>query len=629
MEFQTEQKQLMDIIIHSLYSHKEIFLRELISNACDAIDKVRFESLTNGDLLEGNDNWKIKLIPDKDAGTLTIRDNGIGMSRETIVENLGTIARSGTKAFLENVKASKEENTPDLIGQFGVGFYACFMVADDVTVISRMAGEASTGVKWDSKGEGTYTLEDVEKEDRGTDIVLHLKEDEKEFLEEWNLRQVVKKYSDFVEHPICMDVEREEGEDDDKKKVVKEETFNSQKALWLRSKSEVTEEEHTEFYKHLSHDYTAPLRTIHYSAEGTLEFKALLYLPSKKPMDFFGGDVPKSSLHLYVRRVQIMDDCDTLLPPYLRFVKGIVDSTDLPLNVSRELLQQNATLEKIQKNLVGKVLSEIEKMKKDEESEDFKNFYGEFATYLKEGLTSDFANRERLSELLMFESTKTTAGELTTLEAYVEGMKDDQEEIFYLVGDSREALEQSPVLEVFRAREQEVLLMTEPIDDWMVNSLREYKGKQLKAADKGEIKASDEEKKEQEEQEKTYSDLLGLLKEKLADVKEVRLSTRLKESAACLVADEMDMGANMERIMKKMGQGDAMPSSQRIMEINGSHEVVQAMQKIFDADKEDARLVDYAFLLYDQAVLAEGSMIKDPAAFAKRINGLMAQTASV
>ncbi|MHC4870262.1 MAG: molecular chaperone HtpG [Planctomycetota bacterium] len=622
MEFQTEQKQLMDIIIHSLYSHPEIFLRELISNSCDAIDKVRFEGLTDEKILEDNTDWKIKIAADKEKNTLTISDNGIGMSKKTIVENLGTIARSGTKAFLEQLKKDDGKSSPDLIGQFGVGFYSCFMVADKVTVISKMAGSRKKAVQWDSEGKGTYTLDEVDKKTRGTDIILHLKDDTKEFLEEWNIRNIIKKYSDYIEHPVVMDIEREEGEDDDKKKVVKEETLNSQKAIWLRSKDEVEKEQYSEFYKHISHDFGEPGEIIHYKAEGTLEFTALLFIPEKKPMDMFGGTPdPKSSLHLYVNRVQIMDDCDKLLPPYMRFVKGVVDSSDLPLNVSREMLQENAILNKIQSNLVKKILSTLTTMK-EKENEKFLNFYTEFNHNLKEGLATDFGNREKVSELILFESTTTEPGKMTGLADYVERMKDDQEYIYFLVGESREMLDKSPYLEVFKEKDQEVLLMTDPIDEWALQSVPEYKEKRFKSIDKGEAPQTEEEKAKSEEQKGELKDMLSCIKEKLGDeVKEVRISTRLKESAAVLVSDDSDLSANMERIMKSVGkQGDAF-NTKRILEINPDHESVKSIQNLFEKDKDS--IADYAWLLYDQALVAEGSQIKDPSAFAKRINSLL------
>jgi molecular chaperone HtpG len=634
LEFKTEMKQLMDIIVHSLYSHKEIFLRELISNAADAIDKVRFESLTNEDLLEDNAEWKIKLTTDESARTLTISDNGSGMSRDSIAENLGTIARSGTRAFLEQLEEAKDSNLPELIGQFGVGFYSSFMVADEVTVISRQAGDKSHGVKWHSGGHGSYTLEDVEKETRGTDVILHLKDDEKEFLDEWRLRQVVKKFSDFIEHPVVMDVEREveeesdddekeEKEEKEKKKVVEEETLNSQQAIWLRPRDEVTEEQHKEFYKHISHDFQDPAKTIHYAAEGVIEFRALLYLPSQKPFDLFMPEA-KTGLHLYIKRVFIMDDCADLIPEYLRFMKGVVDASDLPLNVSREILQQNPQLEKIRKNLTNKILDTVSEMK-EKEYDDYVAFYGEFGPVLKEGIHSDYENKDKLADLLLFRSTKSGDDAFVTLKDYVDAMPSDQEEIYYLIGEKLEDIQGSPYLEAFKSRGQEVLFMTDPVDEWIVQGLHEYGGKSLKAVDKGDVSADKEAEKTREKDQETFKDLLGSLNDKLDEVKEVRISTRLTDSASCLVAEEGDMGAHMERLMRKMGREGDMPESKRILELNASHPTVAGLQTLYDQNADDPRVEVFGRLLYEQAVIAEGSKIKDPSAFAQRINDLMAK----
>jgi len=622
MQFKTELKQLLNIIIHSLYTHKDIFLRELISNASDAIDKVRFESLTKHELLEGNAEWKIKLIPNKEKKTLTISDNGIGMSRETIIENLGTIARSGTRAFLENLKAANATDRPELIGQFGVGFYSSFMVADKVTVISRTAGDSKSAVWWESNGEGDFSVETVEKETRGTDVILHLKEGSDEFLDSWKLREIVKKYSDFVEHAIVMDVEKTEKDEKTEKeeKTVAEEVLNAQKALWLRSKSEITPEEYNEFYKHLSRDFEEPAKIIHYSAEGNIEFKALLYVPSKKPFDFMGND-PHKALHLYIHRVFIMDDCEALLPEYLCFVRGVVDAPDLPLNVSRENLQRNPLLEKIKNNLVAKIISSLGEMK-EKENETYLGFYSEFSAYLKEGINRDYSNREKLADLLLYESTKTDAGKTTTLAKYVEAMPATQTEIYFLIGETREQLENSPYLESLKEQGFEVLLMIEPIDEILVQSMSEYKGKKLKAADKGAPDSS----KVDEQKAAALKDLLGVMKTKLGEVKDVRLTSRLKSSASCLVAEEGEMSANLERLLKRAGR-ETIEGSKRILELNASHPAVEAMQKIYEKNSGDERVEKYARLLYDQAVIAEGSKIKDPAAFAQRVNDLLVKDA--
>jgi molecular chaperone HtpG len=620
-EFKSELKQILSLITHSLYSHKEVFLRELISNASDAIDKIRFNSLNNEALLENNKDWKIKIIADPKNKTLTISDNGIGMSKETIVENLGTIAKSGTKEFLEKLKDADAAARPELIGQFGVGFYSSFMVADTVSVVSRTAGDPSQGVKWVSDGQGEYTIEPVEKADRGTDVTLHLKDDESEFLEEWKIRSLVKQFSDFIEHPVVMDVEKEI----DKKKTVEEETLNSRKALWLRSKSDVTKEEYEQFYKQISNDFNPPARTIHYTGEGKIEFKVLAFIPSKKPFDMMFGEI-KVGPKLYIRRVLIMDHCEQLLPSYMRFVKGVVDCSDLPLNVSREILQQNPMLEKIKNNLVKSVLKNLEDMEKSE-YEQYVSFYKEFGSFLKEGVYSDWTNKEQLSDLLLFESLKTEEKKFISLAQYVEQMPPDQKEIYFITGEDRETVVHTPYLELFKSKGWDVLLMTDPVDEFILPSLAEYKGKKLVAADKSEIPSDKE--KEQQESQKQFAPLFDAMKAKLEGVKEIRVSSRLKESASCLVSDKDTMSAHMERMMQKMGQMDESKKSDRILELNVDHPVVQSLKKIFDSNAADARIDAYSKLLYDQAVVAEGSKVKDPAAFAKLINDLLVQNAGL
>jgi molecular chaperone HtpG len=614
LQFKTELKQLLHLIVHSLYSHKDIFLRELISNASDAIDTVRFQSLTNAAVLEGNDDWKIRLVPDEKAGTLTVSDNGAGMSRDSIVENLGTIARSGTRAFLEALQQANAQDRPGLIGQFGVGFYSAFMVADKVTVVARMAGDPKQAVQWESSGQGEFTVEDMEKPTRGTDVTLHLKEEDRDFLKPWRLRELVKKYSDFIEHPVALVTEKD-GKPE-------EEVLNSRKAIWLRPKAQITPEEYHEFYKHLAHDFDDPLKTTHYSAEGAIEFKALLYLPRRRPLDLVFGD-SKKGLHLYIQRVFIMDDCEALLPHYLRFVRGVVDSPDLPLNVSREILQQSAPLEKIRSNLTNKLLNTLEEMRA-KEYDAYVNFFRELGPFLKEGVGQDFANREKLAHLLLVESTTTEAGKFTTLGQYVERMPVGQKEIFYLVGEGREVLQNSPYLEAFAAKGWEVLLFTDPtMDEYALHALPEFKGKKLRAADRGEldVAAVDEAKK------KEYQPLLDFLKEKLPEVKEARLTGRLKDSAACLVAEEGAVGPHLERLLRRLDPDRPAPPAQRTLEINPDHPAVQAVRQLFEKDKRDPRLEAYCRLLYDQAVVAEGSKVPDPAAFARRVNELLARDA--
>jgi len=633
-KFETEVQQLLDLVIHSLYSNKEIFLRELISNASDAIDKVRFESHSNMELLEGNADWKIKLHADKDAGTLTVSDNGIGMNIDEVADNIGTIAKSGTKSFMASLKEKNLSDNPELIGQFGVGFYASFMVADKVVLTTRKAGEKQFGCRWESTGDGSYSIEECEKETRGTDIVLHLKDDMKEFLDDWRIRSIVKKYSDYVQYPVVMDVTRSEPVKDQDGKVIEgggnidvttEETLNSMKAIWTRSKSEISEEEYEEFYKHISHDFDKPLSTIHYSAEGVSEFKAIVYIPSHKPFDLFLRD-HKKGVHLYVKRVYITDNCEALLPDYLRFIKGVVDSSDLPLNVSREILQEDVQIKRIQKSLVNKVLSTLAEMK-EKDFDNYLKFYQEFGPVLKEGVHFDHANREKIQDLLLFESSKTESGKYVSLKEYVARMPEAQKEIYYITGMSRDAVENSPYMEVFRKKDFEVLYMTDPVDEWVVQAIHLYDEKHLKAIDRGDLELdSEEEKKEQEakkeEAKKEYAGVISYIQETLKDkVKEVRLSSRLTESACCLVAEEMGMNANMEKILKSMNQ--EVPEAKRILELNPDHQIMQVMTSMFEKDKEDPKLASYSELLFDQALLTEGSPIKDPLRFAKLVSELM------
>ena len=616
MEFKTELKQLLDLIIHSLYTKKEIFLRELVSNAADAIDKVRFQALTDPSLAEGNTDWKIKLVADEATGTLTVSDNGIGMSRETVVDNLGTIAKSGTRAFMENLKATQAQDRPELIGQFGVGFYASFMAADKVTVVSRMAG--GEGVKWESDGQGSYTVEAAGKATRGTDVTLHLREDAKEFLKSYRLREVVRQYSNFIDHPVVIDAEREK----DGVKTVEEDTLNVRKAIWLRPKSEVKAEEYEEFYKQLARDFQGPAETIHQAAEGATEYRALLFIPQHKPMEWMMSAPPKSGLDLYVKRVLIQKECEELVPQYLRFVRGVVDSSDLPLNVSRETLQHNPVLAKIKSNVVNRILRALEEMKTGEPDK-YQKVYAEFGELLKEGIGSDFSNRERLADLLLLESTATKVGEHTTLEKYVAEMKGEQKEIVYLIGESRGLIENSPYVEAYRARGEAVLLLTDPIDEYLVSHLSEYKGKKLKAADKGDAPAT-EDTAEQKAAAERFKPLLEALTKKLADAaKDVRLSHRLKESAACLVADEYAPSAHMERLMRRMGQGVDREPFKRTLELNPEHSAVQRLLALYTADPADPKVESYGRLMLDQAMVAEGSPISDPAAFARRVNALL------
>ncbi len=612
MEFKTEVKQLLNLVVHSLYTKPEIFLRELLSNSADAIDKLRFEALTTPELTEGQTDYKIELIPDEAAKTLTIRDNGIGMDRATIVDHLGTIAKSGTAAFMKRLKETDAANRPELIGQFGVGFYSAFMVADRVTVTTRLAGTpAEQGARWVSEGQGEFSIEPVDKTSRGTDVVLHMKEDALEFLKDWRLREIVKRYSDFVEHPIELVQTKDDKESRD--------ILNSRKAIWLKPKSEVKEEEYNSFYKSISHDFDDPLATIHYAVEGATEFRALLFVPKRRPFDMMWREL-KPGVSLYVRRVLIQPESEDLLPRYLRFIKGVVDSADLPLNVSRETLQHNPILTKIRTNLVNRAIKTLEDLKTNEYDAKYVAFFQEFGLLLKEGV-SDFPNRERVADLLLFSSTKTEAGKFTSLDKYIAAMGVEQKDIYYLSGESREAVEHSPLLERYRAEDKEVLLLTEPADEFVVDTLREYKGKKLVAID---LADADDNKDELKQHEESYKGLLSMLKDKLgAAVKDVRLTTRLKDSAAVLVTDAGAMSPHIERLMRQMGRGNEVPESKRILELNPTHPAVQAVQALYEKDANDPRVEAYGSLLHDQAAIAAGEKLSDPTSFAKRVNDLI------
>ena len=628
MEFKAELKQVMDIIIHSLYSHKEIFLRELLSNASDAIAKIRFDSLTDTSLAENNTDWKIKIIPDKDNKTITVSDNGCGLTRESIVENLGTIARSGTKAFIEKIKQAKEEQAVDLIGQFGVGFYSSFMVANKVEVISRAAKEEK-GVKWVSAGEDSFSIADVDKEERGTDIILHLRDDAEEYLDQYRLRTIVKKFSDFVEYPIILKYNEEkevEGENDEKKTEieVKEEILNSQQAIWLRPHNEIKEEEYEEFYKHISHDFEGPLKTIHYSAEGVQEFKALLFLPKRKPFDFFMQN-SKKGLQLYVNRVFITEECEKLLPNYLEFVRGVVDSSDLPLNVSREMLQEDRQLAAIRKAITSKIFSTLKDMLNND-YENYVKFWEEFGVILKSGISSDFANKDKIADLILCKSTRTEkeadASDYVTLEQYVEAMPDGQEEIYYMIAESREMVENSPYMEQFKAKGYEVLVLTDPVDEIVVQGLGAYKEKALKAIDRGELEVEKETEAEKEIREKENKDLVKFIKETLGEeVKEVRISNRLKESPACVVGQEGQYGAQMEKLMKEMG-ADTM-KREAVFEINPDHNAIVKIRKDYETGGESDILRQHVKLIYNAALIAAGEKIKDPSSLLRNIADLI------
>ena len=633
-EFKTEVQQLLDLVIHSLYSNKDIFLRELISNGSDAIDKLRFNALSDKKLLKDQTDFRIKLFTDNDAKTLIIEDNGIGMTKDELEANIGTIASSGTRRFMEEIKKGNSSDNPELIGQFGVGFYSAFMVADKVTLKTRPAGSDESWT-WQSSGDGSYEITEGGREKHGTEITLSLKEDCRDYIVEFRLREIIKKYSDFVEYPILMDITREEPELDEegkpkegaeKKVTITEETLNSMKAIWMRPKSEVKKDEYNDFYKHISHDYTDPFKTIHYSAEGTLEFKALLYLPSKAPFDMFQHEGIKHGINLYVKRVFIMDNCEALVPRYLRFVKGVVESNDLPLNVSREILQEDLIIKKIEKNVTSKILTTLKGMMK-KSKEDYINFYKEFGKVIKEGIEVDPTNKDKIKDLLLYESSKTKPGEYISLKEYTERMIADQKNIYFLTGDSRATVDNSPHLEVFKKKDVEVLFMTEPVDEFILPGFGEYSDKSLKSIAQGDIDlGTEEEKKIAEEQKKEvtgkYKNLIKKIEESLKeDVKEVRLSNRLTDSPSCLVTDEGDINPQMERIFAAMNQ--PVPEVKRILEINPNHPVIEKMNKIFESDKKDSKVSDFSELLHNQALLTEGVAVKDPVRFSKLITDLM------
>ena len=621
--FQAEVKQLLNLMIHSLYSNKEIFLRELVSNASDACDKLRFEALNNAALYGDDSELKIRISFDKAARTITIADNGIGLSRDEAVEHLGTIAKSGTREFFSALTGDQAKDA-HLIGQFGVGFYSSYIIADKVTVISRRAGlEANQAVKWESAGEGEFTVEMVDKASRGTEVTLHLREGEDEFLSGWKLRQTIRKYSDHITLPILMS--KEKWDEEKKEQVVseEEETVNQASALWARSKSEITDEQYKEFYKHVAHDFEDPLAYVHAKVEGKQEYTQLLYVPQRAPFDLWDRNA-RHGIKLYVRRVFIMDDAEQLMPLYLRFVRGIVDSNNLPLNVSREILQESRDIETIRGGCVKKVLGMLESLADSEdaaEKEKYATFWKAFGRVLKEGTGEDAANKDRIAKLLRFASTQAdTPEEVVSLADYVSRMKDGQEKIYYVTAETFTAAKNSPHLEIFRKKGIEVLLLSDRVDEWVTGNLTEFEGKPLQSVAKGGLdlgKLEDEaEKKEAEQAADEYKDLLDKIKAALGDkVKDVRVTHRLTDSPSCIVADEHDLGGNLARILKAAGQ--QAPESKPILEINPKHPAVQRLKY------EENSFDDWANLLLEQATLAEGGTLEDPAGFVKRINDLM------
>ncbi|NLN62920.1 MAG: molecular chaperone HtpG [Myxococcales bacterium] len=625
MHFETETQQLLELMIHSLYSNKEVFLRELISNASDALDKLRFAAVADPTLMPDGFEGEIRLIPDADARTLTIVDNGIGMSREDVVANIGTIARSGTQELMKSLAQNKAEGAPtELIGQFGVGFYSCFMAADKVTLTTRKAGEAGATI-WEYGGGDQYEIRNGERDTAGTTIVMHLKAADadnglEDFTQEWVLRRIVKKYSDFVRYPIKLKVSREEGEEGDKKTVVSNETLNSMKAIWRQSDKDVTDEERAEFYKHIAHDWTAPLAHIHMSAEGRTEYKALMFVPSHAPWDLFSAQY-KRGLQLYVRNVKIMDHCEDLLPDWLRFLRGVVDAQDLPLNVSREILQNDRQIATI-RNALAKKSIDVFKGLKDKDEAKYLELYKEFGPLLKEGVANDPTHRDKLLPLLLFASSNDPE-KSTTLAEYVTRMKPEQNEIYYLAGEARDVVAHSPHLEAFLKKGFEVLFFVDPIDEFMVESIPEFEGKALKSVGKGEVAlGTDEDKKNLEAQQESFADLVAALQKELdADIKEVRVSNRLTESPVCLVSDEHNMSPHIERLMRQNKM--KVPTHKRILELNPDHPVIAKIKADFEADKDSADISETAALLYGQALLLESSPLPDPVAFARRVAKLM------
>lgn len=621
--FQAETRALLGLMINSLYTHKEVFLRELISNASDALDKVRLRALTEHGLLGDDAKLEVVLRPDEKAGTLTISDNGVGMTKDELTKFLGTIAFSGSREFMQKLSGDASKDAK-LIGQFGVGFYSAFLVAQRVVVVSRAAGHDEAWT-WTSSGEGTFTLAPGGRLRRGTDIVLELRDEQKEFLQPWRLRELVKKYSDFVGHPIVLESEEVEGEGADEKRTKSTETINKGSALWTRPKGEVTDEQYAEFYKHVSHDWDDPLARTHFTIEGTQLFTGLLFVPKRAPFDLFHREM-RSGIRLYVKRVFIMEECQALLPEHLRFVRGVVDSDDLPLNVSREVLQHDLVVESIKRQVTKKSLEMLEALA-SERKDDYAAFWKEFGAVLKEGLHLDPNNKDRLAKLLRFESTHEGGG-LASLADYVGRMKEGQPAIYYISGPDRAFLEKSPHIEGLKKKGYEVLFFTDAVDEWVATALPEFEGKKLVSAMKGEIKlegeAKDEEKKD--EADPAWGGLIQAMKDALGDrVKGVRMTERLTDSPACLVAGEHDLGANLERILKQHGQG-GLPGGRRTLELNGSHPLVVNLRELVKEPKHRERVRQWTEVLHDQALLTEGSPIADPVAFAQRMTALLVES---
>jgi molecular chaperone HtpG len=627
MSFQAEVKQLLHLVTHSLYSNKEIFLRELISNASDAADKLRFEAIPDPALLENDSELKLWLAFDKEARTITLRDNGIGMSREEVIENIGTIAKSGTREFLNNLTKEQSKDR-QLIGQFGVGFYSAYVVADKVTVLTRRAGMAhDQGVRWESDGQGTFTIDYVNRPQRGTEIILHIKKEDDEFLDGFRLRNIVKKYSDHILLPIVMTREVEVSSDEAKEgekpeKRLEEEVVNQANALWTLAKSQITDEQYKELYNHISHDFAEPLAWTHNRVEGKLDYINLLYIPKRAPFDLFNRD-SRYGLKLYVQRVFIMDDAEHLLPSYLRFVRGIVDSNDLPLNVSREILQNDKVIDQIKTACTRRILDMLESMATNE-AEKYAEFWAQFGTVLKEAPAEDFANRERVAKLFRFASTHTdTADQTVSLTDYVSRMKPDQDKIYFVSAETFNACKNSPHLEIFRKKGIEVLFLTDRVDEWLVAHLTEFEGKKLQSVTKGDIDiaAAEEDKAAEEQLEKDFDSVLKQMKEALGEgkVKEIRLTHRLTDSPACLVSDDNEMSAHLQRMLKAAGQNYM--DSKPILEVNPQHPFIVRLK----TEQDDESFSRWSHVIFDSALLAEGGQLEDPGTYVKRLNQLLIQ----
>lgn len=628
--FQTEVKQLLDLMVHSLYSNREIFLRELISNASDAEDKLRFEALQDDGLYEKDSDLKIRVEFNKELKTITVLDNGAGMSRDEVIENLGTIAKSGTKQFFESLTGDQTKDS-QLIGQFGVGFYSCFIVAKKVEVITRRAGESrAKGVRWISEGENDYSIETVDRAKRGTKVVLHLREDADEFLNGYRLREIITKYSDHISFPIIMDKDDvKDGvvdKDKDKDKIESgEDTVNSATALWTRNKKEIKNEEYNEFYKHIGHDFEDPLAHTHNKVEGKLEYTSLLYIPSRAPFDLWDRE-QRHGVKLYVRRIFIMDDAQQLLPPWLRFIRGVIDSDDLPLNVSREILQKNKVVDSIRSGCTKKIIGLLKSMAKNDE-EKYQKFWKIFGKVLKEGVVDSTDYKDDLSHLFRFSSThEDTEDQKVSLKDYVERMPESQKSIYYVIADSYMTAKSSPHLEIFRKKDIEVLLLSEPIDEWVTTHLSEFDSKKLQSVNKGELDLGDiqdeGEKKKDKESNKAHDELVKRIKDILDEkVKEVRVTSRLTTSPACLVSDDNDMGRHLEQILKASGQN--IPGSKPILEINPDHPII----KKIDGEKDNDLFTDWSHILFDQALLSEGGQLADPVNFVNKLNSMIVSMA--